>query len=445
MRMEDHPTVKWFLDQPRSPVTTGHALLDANELSELCLALGADDVGFVELHRPALADQVQDLLTLLPESKTVASLVFRVGREALRSMAHSVTNLEFRRAWDSANRTARSIAAALEKRGISALNPPVGFPFAMERWPGKVWLTCDKIIAAEAGMGHMGWNRLVIHPVFGSSVLLGTLLIDRELSAYAQPLRDNPCIGCKLCVSVCPVGAVGADGYFDFFSCYTHNYRERLGGFSAWVDNLVESKSRREYRKRVSDAETLSMWQNLSIASQTRCDRCMAVCPAGRQPIGEYLTDRAGYAERTVKKMRDKPETVYVVAGSDAESHVTSKFPAKTAKRVSNGLRPSSTNAFLRRLPMVFQRNQSAGLNATFHFTFTGAEPCVGTVVIENKTIRVQEGHEGSADLHLIADSATWLGFLAKERNLLWAIVTRKIRVKGSQRLMGAFAKCFPS
>ena len=45
----------------------------------------------------------------------------------------------------------------------------------------------------------------------------------------------------------------------------------------------------------------------------------------------------------------------------------------------------------------------------------------------------------------MTADSETWLGFLAKERSLLWAILRRKIRIKGSPRLLVAFGKCFPN
>jgi hypothetical protein len=42
------------------------------------------------------------------------------------------------------------------------------------------------------------------------------------------------------------------------------------------------------------------------------------------------------------------------------------------------------------------------------------------------------------------ADSETWFGFLANEKNLVWALLRRKIRMKGSPRLLIAFGKCFP-
>ena len=65
------------------------------------------------------------------------------------------------------------------------------------------------------------------------------------------------------------------------------------------------------------------------------------------------------------------------------------------------------------------------------------------TVVIRDQTLRVEDGHHGEADLHVRADSRTWLGFLAQERKLLWAVLTRRIRLAGSPRHLLAFGKCF--
>ena len=143
--------------------------------------------------------------------------------------------------------------------------------------------------------------------------------------------------------------------------------------------------------------------------------------------------------------MQEKEETVYVVAGSDAEDHVARRFPLKAIKRVGNGLRPRTIQRFLSGLPLVFQPGKAAKLNAVYHFTFTGKEEKQATVTIQEGTLQVQEGHQGQADLSLSADSETWLGFLAKERSLLWALLRRHIRIKGSPKLLVAFGKCFPS
>ena len=149
--------------------------------------------------------------------------------------------------------------------------------------------------------------------------------------------------------------------------------------------------------------------------------------------------------QRVVKPLQQKKEQVYVVSGSDAEDHVIRRFTNKTIRLVGNGLRPQSIQGFLEGLPLVFQRNKATNLNVAYHFTFTGMEKSESTVLIRNKELQIKEGHTGKADLHLIADSQTWLKFLAKEKNIVWALLTRKTRLKGSPKLLLAFGRCFPS
>ena len=218
-----------------------------------------------------------------------------------------------------------------------------------------------------------------------------------------------------------------------------------MGGFTDWVEQVADSKSARDYRTRVADNESASMWQSLSFGANYKAAYCLAVCPAGEDVIGPYLTDKSGHLQSIVRPLQDKEETVYVVAGSDAEWHVARRFPRKKARRGGIGLRVHSTQRFINSLPLVFQRGQSAGLDATYNFTFIGEEEYRATVVIRDKTVQVSEGHVGSAGLHVTADSRWWLGFVAKERSLLWGLLCRKLRLKGSPRLLLAFGKCFPS
>lgn len=443
MRLENHPTVQAYR---RS--TAAHKKrsgnIEAEWLKNEAIAAGADDVGVIDLARESMANFKEDLLYVMPEARMVLVMAFRLNQTSLRSAAHSVADIEFRYAWTQANETARQIVRRLRATGIEAVNMPAGFPYEANRWPGKMWFTCDKVFAAEAGLGRMGWNRLLLHPRFGASVVLGTVLLIEECDQYDGPLEFNPCINCGLCVKVCPVGAVKPNDAFDFMACYSHNYRERLGGFQDWVDQLADSRNHVDYRRRVTDSETISMWQNLAIGAQTQCDRCMAVCPAGQEAVGEYLDNRKDYVHRYLKSYEQLDETIYVVKGSDAEQYVKEHFPSKKAKRISNGIRPASAQGFLESLPIAFQPNQSEGLNARYHFTFIGDENLKGTVVIRNKSIEVKEGLEGQPDLHVTADSRIWIDFLAREKNLFWALLTRKIRISGSLKLMKAFACCFP-
>jgi putative sterol carrier protein len=96
-------------------------------------------------------------------------------------------------------------------------------------------------------------------------------------------------------------------------------------------------------------------------------------------------------------------------------------------------------------LRLTFQPGKSKGLDAVYHFSFTGNEEKQATVTIRDGKLAVEDGHIGEPNLRVIADSETWLGFLAKERSLLGALLRRKIRIKGSPKLLVAFGKCFPS
>jgi ferredoxin len=420
-------------------------MLDAAWLRQLCLDCGADDAGLVEISRPALDDQRDDILRYFPPAKTLLSFVCRMNREPIRSPARSASNLEFHGTYDRSNEVARKVVAALEEKGVRAMNPSAGFPMEQDRFPGKIWVVSHKPVAVAAGLGHMGIHRNVIHPRFGNFVVLGTVLIDAEASAYGRPIAYNPCLECKLCVAACPVGAISPEGDFNFANCLTHNYREFMSGFSDWVEKVADSKDGLDYRKKVSAPETASMWQSLSFGPNYKAAYCLAVCPAGEDVIGPFLTDRATFLKDTVRPLTEKEETVYVIAGSDAEEYAPRRFPKKKVKRVGSGIRSRSIESFLFGLKLTFQPGKSKELNAVYHFTFTGKENKEATVSIQNGALKVQDGHQGKAHLHVTADSETWLGFLAKERSLLWALLRRKIRIKGSPKLLVAFGKCFPT
>ena len=201
MNLTEHPTVRWFHERHgERPAPAGPPPpLDAAWLRQLCLDSGADDAGLVEISRPALDDQRDDILRYFPPTKTLLGFVCRLNREPIRSPARSVANLEFHHTGDHVNEVARKVVATLEQQGIRALNPAMGFPMEQDRFPGgKMWVVSHTPVAVAAGLGHMGIHRNVIHPRFGDFILLGTVLIAAEATAYDQPLSYNPCLECKL-------------------------------------------------------------------------------------------------------------------------------------------------------------------------------------------------------------------------------------------------------
>ena len=438
---DDHPTVRAMRARPSPPAPT---TIDAEHLRQICRDAGADDVGFVSIDRAEIAAERPHALAALAGTRTFVSIVTRLQREDIRTPLRSVGNLEFHRSYHHINDVAHTIAAALEGEGIRALNPSAGFPMEMDRYPGRIWVVAHKPIAVAAGLGQIGIHRNVIHPVFGSFVNLATVLVAADIDEETQPVAFNPCLECKLCVAACPVGAIEPDGYFNFSACVTHNYREFMGGFMDWTETIADAKDGMALQQCLKPSEQASMWQSLSFGANYKAAYCVAVCPAGEDVIGPYLADKGSFKRDVLRPLTEKLEPVYVIAGTDADAHVTKRFPHKSARRVRATLRPQHIPGFLMGIKLSFQRAKSVGLSATYHFVFTGKEPQEATVRIHERTLSVTPGLAGTPNLVVRTDSAAWLQFVRKERGIAGLLATRKLRLKGSPRLLLAFGRCFP-
>lgn len=440
----EHPTVKNYLSDS-SASNNRPTSLNTAWLRELCLELGADDVGFIPIESQELGAEKDKILECFPHTKSLVSLVCKMNRDDVRNPARSIANNEFHHAGHDVDDIARRIVRQLEDHGIRAINVTMGFPMEIHKFPERIWLIAHKIVAEAAGTGKMGIHRNVIHPKFGNFILLGTILLDTPLTSYTKPIDYNPCLSCKLCVAACPVGAIAPDGYFNGSACLTHNYREFLGGFQNWVDNVIESKTPEDFREKVSLGENVSMWQSLSFGANYKAAYCMATCPAGEDVIAPFLERRQDFVKEVLKPLQDKRETIYVVPGSDAESYVQKRFPHKTVKRVHNGITPQSINGFLTGMRRIFQPEQAKGLDVTYQFKFTGKERREAIVTIKNQRVSVTDGVADKANLIVTADSAAWLKFLSNRTYLPLALLTGKIKLKGSPKLLLMFGKCFVS
>ena len=430
--------------QPTSGEVSARAI-SASELLALARECGADDTGLVSIDDDAIAAERAHIARAFPATRTLLSIVGRMHREPIRSPARSVANLEFHREGHEIDDIARRIVRRLEDRGVRALNPAMAFPMELDKFPERGWIVSHKRVAEAAGLGRMGIHRSLIHPKFGSFVLLGTVLIAQDFEETSKSLDFNPCLECKLCVAACPVGALKPDGYFDFSACLTHNYQQFLGGFANFVEDVASSTSVRDYRSKVTYSETVARWQSLSYGPNYNAAYCIAVCPAGEDVIGPYLADKRSHMQGVFDPLTQKPETVYVSKGTDAADHVARRFPHKTIRWVRPAGRATSIQGFLFGLKLTFQPGKAAGLDAVYHFTFTGAQAAKATVIIKDRGLQVLDGHQGSANLKVIADGRMWLRFLNKEVSIFRSMVTRAVRLKGSPRLLLAFGRCFPS
>ncbi|HKN18390.1 MAG TPA: hypothetical protein VJW95_01230, partial [Dissulfurispiraceae bacterium] len=79
--LNEHPAVKRYYE--KKGANKGDNVvsrLGHKDIRRMCLEFGADDAGFVEIGRPELDDQRNDILKMFPWTKTLVSLVGRINR-----------------------------------------------------------------------------------------------------------------------------------------------------------------------------------------------------------------------------------------------------------------------------------------------------------------------------------------------------------------------------
>jgi epoxyqueuosine reductase len=151
-------------------------------------------------------------------------------------------------------------------------------PGARALWYADTGAILERGWAERAGLGWNGKHSGFLSPSLGSWLLLGEILVDRELEADV-PFGTERCGACTRCLEACPTRAILAPGQVDSRLCISYLTIEHRGPISAALRPLMGD------------------WV-------FGCDVCQEVCPwnhaapAAReprlrpQPLGDWTLER---------------------------------------------------------------------------------------------------------------------------------------------------------
>jgi epoxyqueuosine reductase len=188
------------------------------ELIEFAKTKGAGLVGVAELSRIAH--------NLIPEevAKQMSYVVvaaIRLSQAILSEITDRPTKTyyhHYRITNMALDQLALGITGFLQERGFLAYPIPAS---QLIDWENQRGAFSHKHAAAQAGLGWIGRNNLLVTPQYGSQIRLVSVLTDAALEP-GQPLGED-CGACRACLSVCPAEAIADDpAAFDHQRCYEH-------------------------------------------------------------------------------------------------------------------------------------------------------------------------------------------------------------------------------
>jgi epoxyqueuosine reductase len=100
----------------------------------------------------------------------------------------------------------------------------------------------DRSYAAQAGLGWIGKNGMLIHEEHGSYFFIGTLLTSLENDIAAATVADR-CGACTRCLDACPTNAILPDRTLDAARCISYATIEHRGPLDAHIAAHLEGNT----------------------------------------------------------------------------------------------------------------------------------------------------------------------------------------------------------
>ena len=206
-----------------------------DEIIKLAKENGADIIGFAPSERFSADNPI---FKIMPETKTVIGLAFRILRGIYRGIEEGSTYYQYTTmAVENMEETIMpmaqlKIAMMLEENGYLALpqrrhqqimaeenstNPEVAYDAVYRGRTPEIQIDFLDT-ALKCGLGEKGLDNALLTDDFGPMVRYCFILTDAEI-APTEEVKPHLCDKCGKCIKACPGGAIDKNGNIDSWQC----------------------------------------------------------------------------------------------------------------------------------------------------------------------------------------------------------------------------------
>ena len=209
-------------------------MLNAADVKQFCLNAGADVVGIASMDRFEGAPLQSDPRQIFPDAKSMIVMGFRIPRGSLRGIEEGTFYVSYcSMGYAAINHVLQpmvlwQITRMIEDEGYEAVPIPNNFPWTNNAGAdGEPRLTFSKpvaegraapdvfvhmrIAAMAAGVGEIGWSKMLLTKRFGPRQRLAAIITDAELEPDPIIEPGTICDKCKLCARDCTGNAIPVD------------------------------------------------------------------------------------------------------------------------------------------------------------------------------------------------------------------------------------------
>ncbi|WP_397539969.1 tRNA epoxyqueuosine(34) reductase QueG [Rummeliibacillus pycnus] len=239
----------------------------------------------------------------------------------------------------------------------------------------------DRAVAERAGIGWSAKNCAIITPEFGSYVYLGEIITDLPFESD-EPMEDQ-CGDCRLCIDVCPTGALVQGGQLNSQKCVA--YLTQTKGF------LPD-----EYRAKIGNRIY-------------GCDTCQTVCPKNKGKLN-WIHDALKPEPEIAKPLLEPLLTISNREFKEIYGHISGSWRGKKPiqRNAIIALAHFKEASALPSLIEVFQKDERPVIRGT-------AAWAIGKIGGEGAKEVLQEGLLHEEDEEVQIEIQKGLTFLAKK------------------------------